>query len=164
MRNGPKTIFIILILLAIACQKPSQEISEKAGTGDQIDRSRLTPEFASTYLGGSGHEFCEAIAVDDAGNIYVAGNTRSLDFPTTEGAYNRDTKGKKMLEGDFTPQARLRQHHKDVSIILEYAQNLQQELPASKVHQKVLEKAIAAGDGDLDNSAVIREIRRRGKS
>jgi 3-hydroxyisobutyrate dehydrogenase-like beta-hydroxyacid dehydrogenase len=72
-----------------------------------------------------------------------------------------DTKGKKMLNGDFTPQARLRQHHKDVSIILKYAERSGQELPLSKVHLDVLEKAVAAGDGDLDNSAVIREIERR---
>ena len=74
-----------------------------------------------------------------------------------------DVKGKKMLEGDFTPQARLRQHRKDVSIMLKYAENLQQELPLSKVHLEILEKAIAAGDGELDNSAVILEIQRRGK-
>ncbi len=72
-----------------------------------------------------------------------------------------DIKGKKMLDGDFQPQARLRQHHKDVSIILKYAQKLKQELPLSKVHLDVLEKAIAAGEGNLDNSAVIREIERR---
>ncbi len=72
-----------------------------------------------------------------------------------------DVKGKKMLDGDFTAQARLRQHHKDVSIILKYAEKAEQELPLSKVHLDILEKAIAAGDGDLDNSAVIREIERR---
>ncbi len=72
-----------------------------------------------------------------------------------------DVKGKKMLDGDFTAQARLRQHHKDVSIILEYSEKLGQELPLSRVHLDVLEKAIEAGDGDLDNSAVIREIKRR---
>jgi 3-hydroxyisobutyrate dehydrogenase-like beta-hydroxyacid dehydrogenase len=75
-----------------------------------------------------------------------------------------DVKGEKMLEGDFTPQARLQQHHKDVSIILKYAETLRQELPLSKVHKEILEKAIAAGDGELDNSAVIREIQRRGKA
>lgn len=74
-----------------------------------------------------------------------------------------DVKGKKMLDGDFTAQARLRQHHKDVSIILKYSEKLGQELPLSKVHLDVLEKAIEAGDGDLDNSAVIREIERRNK-
>ena len=75
-----------------------------------------------------------------------------------------DVKGKKMLDGDFTPQARLRQHHKDVSIMLKYAENLQQELPLSRTHLQILEKAIAAGDGELDNCAVIREIQRRGKA
>jgi 3-hydroxyisobutyrate dehydrogenase len=74
-----------------------------------------------------------------------------------------DVKGKKMLDGDFTLQARLRQHHKDVSIILKYSEKLGQELPLSSVHLNVLNKAIEAGDGDLDNSAVIREIERRSK-
>jgi len=72
-----------------------------------------------------------------------------------------DIKGKKMLKGDFTPQARLRQHYKDVSIILKYAEKTGQELPLSRVHLDVLQRAIEAGDGDLDNSAVIREIERR---
>ena len=74
-----------------------------------------------------------------------------------------DTKAKKMLKGDFTPESRLRQHHKDVSIILKYAKMAGQELPLSRVHLNVLEKAIAAGDGEMDNCAVIREIERRGK-
>lgn len=72
-----------------------------------------------------------------------------------------DTKGQKMLKGDFTPQARVRQHHKDVSLILKYAQKAGQELPLSKVHLDILAKSIAAGDADLDNSAIIKEIRRR---
>ncbi len=55
---------------------------------------RQNSEFASTYLGGKDHEFCEAITLDDDGYIYVAGNTRSQDFPTTPGAYNRESHGK----------------------------------------------------------------------
>jgi 3-hydroxyisobutyrate dehydrogenase-like beta-hydroxyacid dehydrogenase len=73
-----------------------------------------------------------------------------------------DTKGEKMVKGDFSAQARVRQHHKDVSLILKYAEQAGQELPLSKAHLDVLEKAIGAGDADLDNSAVIREIQRRG--
>ena len=72
-----------------------------------------------------------------------------------------DTKGQKMLKGDFTAQARLRQHHKDVSLILEYAEQAGQELPLSKAHFDVLQKAIESGDADLDNSAIIKELRRR---
>jgi 3-hydroxyisobutyrate dehydrogenase-like beta-hydroxyacid dehydrogenase len=72
-----------------------------------------------------------------------------------------DTKGEKMLKGDFTAQARIRQHHKDVSLILKYAEKTGQELPLSKVHLDILQKAIGAGDADLDNAAVIKELRRR---
>lgn len=42
---------------------------------------------ASTYLGGSGYDGTESIAIDQDGNIFVAGNTSSLDFPITEDAY-----------------------------------------------------------------------------
>jgi len=40
----------------------------------------------STFLGGSVADVANAIATDAAGNIYVAGGTRSPDFPTTPGA------------------------------------------------------------------------------
>jgi ankyrin repeat protein len=83
MKNGDKIILIIFILFVAMCYE-----------GTQLNKNHVNREFASTYIGGNGNEFCEAIALDDDGNVYVAGNTRSLDFPITEGAYNRDPKGK----------------------------------------------------------------------
>jgi uncharacterized protein (TIGR03437 family) len=41
----------------------------------------------STFLGGSGVDSPNALAVDGAGNIDIAGVTSSLDFPTTPGTF-----------------------------------------------------------------------------
>jgi hypothetical protein len=41
----------------------------------------------STFLGGSGSDWCGAIGVDGAGQAYVAGGTNSTDFPTTADAF-----------------------------------------------------------------------------
>lgn len=40
----------------------------------------------STFLAGSGSQFARSIAVDSAGNAFVAGETNSNDFPVTTGA------------------------------------------------------------------------------
>jgi hypothetical protein len=47
----------------------------------------------SSYLGGSGNEHPEGLAIDSHGNAYVAGDTGSTDFPTTPGAFQTQLKG-----------------------------------------------------------------------
>ncbi len=40
----------------------------------------------ATYLGGTGDDGANGVAVDGAGNAYVTGSTESMDFPVTAGA------------------------------------------------------------------------------
>jgi uncharacterized protein (TIGR03437 family) len=41
----------------------------------------------STYLGGSGSDTANALAVESSGNVYIAGVASSTDFPVTQGAF-----------------------------------------------------------------------------
>ena len=72
-----------------------------------------------------------------------------------------DVKGAKMTRGEFAPEGRVTQHLKDVHLMLEQAERVRQRLPLLEVHADVLEACLRQGEGDLDNSAVINEIRRR---
>jgi 2-hydroxy-3-oxopropionate reductase len=72
-----------------------------------------------------------------------------------------DVKGAKMLNGDFTPEGRVRQTLKDVHLMLDQARHHGQALPMLNVHCDVLEACMRVGEADLDNSAVINEIARR---
>ena len=47
----------------------------------------------STYLGGSGDDRGRGVALDTAGNGYIAGITVSSDFPTTVGAFDTTANG-----------------------------------------------------------------------
>jgi 3-hydroxyisobutyrate dehydrogenase-like beta-hydroxyacid dehydrogenase len=80
-------------------------------------------------------------------------------------AYSRimDTKGEKMIRGDFSPQARMSQHHKDVRLMLQAAAQAGTELPLTQVHAWLLELAEKAGYGDQDNSAIIRAFEQLGE-
>jgi uncharacterized protein (TIGR03437 family) len=49
--------------------------------------------FYSTYLGGSGSDFGNAIAVDSTGDAFVTGSTTSSNFPVTSGAFQSTLKG-----------------------------------------------------------------------
>ena len=70
--------------------------------GDNFDGdgfvSKLNAEgstlFYSSYLGGTGHDYAAAIAVDSKGSAYIAGETTSTDFPTKR-AYQKQNKGER---------------------------------------------------------------------
>jgi 3-hydroxyisobutyrate dehydrogenase-like beta-hydroxyacid dehydrogenase len=72
-----------------------------------------------------------------------------------------DSKGAKMINGDFAPEGRVRQSLKDTRLILDQAHKAGQKLPLLEVYADVLEACMRHGEGEQDNSIVIEEIRRR---
>ncbi len=76
-------------------------------------------------------------------------------------AYSRimDTKGSKMIAREFTPQAKLDQHTKDVRLMLDSARASNTELPLTQTHFELLQRASQMGYGEADNSAIIEAFR-----
>ncbi|MHA2118093.1 MAG: fibronectin type III domain-containing protein, partial [Candidatus Thorarchaeota archaeon] len=49
--------------------------------------------YYSTFLGGSEREIFSTLALTFSGRVWIAGKTDSIDFPTTEDAFNRSASG-----------------------------------------------------------------------
>ncbi len=98
--------------------------------------------------------FAERLGLDTQAFLAVA---------RASAAYSQvmDTKGSKMVRGDFSPEGRARQTLKDVHLMLDQARQVGQELPLLEIHADVLEACLRNGEGDADNSVVIAEIWRR---
>lgn len=86
-----------------------------------------------------------------------------LDVARASAAYSQimDVKGAKMIAGDFSPHGKLMQTRKDFTLMQEQADRLGQELPLARTYLEIVDAGLAKGEGDLDNCAVIKEIRRR---
>jgi len=98
--------------------------------------------------------FAERMGLDPATFLGVAKDSA---------AYSQimDVKGKKMVDGDFTPHGKIAQTLKDFRLMLEQAGKLRQGLPLASTYADIVDGCMKAGEAEFDNAAVIREIRRR---
>jgi 3-hydroxyisobutyrate dehydrogenase-like beta-hydroxyacid dehydrogenase len=103
-----------------------------------------------------GLAFAERLGLDPAAFLEVARGSASY-------SQVMDTKGPKMVRNDFSPEGRVKQTLKDAHLMLDQGAAAGQKLSALEVHVDVLEACVREGEADLDNSAIIKEVRRRGK-
>jgi len=98
--------------------------------------------------------FAERLGLDPKAFLQVARGSA---------AYSQvmETKGPKMVAGEFSPEGRVRQTLKDVHLMLKQARQHGQRLPLLEVHENVLSACVRQGEAELDNSRVIAEVRRR---
>ncbi|MDP6115305.1 MAG: NAD(P)-dependent oxidoreductase [Planctomycetota bacterium] len=85
--------------------------------------------------------------------------TLSILKQTPASSAAMEIKGHKMVSADYTPQARLSQHLKDVRLMIAEAHRVGVAIPLTQLHQQLLLRAEELGFGDSDNSAIIEAIR-----
>src|SRR5688572_7036261 len=129
------------------------------------------------HLGAAGNGGRAKLAINLILGINRAGLAEGLVFAERMGlpldsflsvardsaAYSQvmDIKGRKMVGGEFSPQGYVHQSLKDFSLMLAQARRLKQQLPLGETYKSLMEGCVARGEAELDNSAVIKEIRRR---
>jgi len=134
------------ILQAIASQRQS------VGAAGMGARAKLA---TNLVLGlnraalAEGMAFAETLGIDRAAFLAIVSKSPAASPAAL-------AKGQKMSVADWTPESRIRQHLKDVAHMLSLAGKANFRLPLTEAHSKLLEEAVAAGDGDLDNAAIIR--------
>ncbi|MCG7599913.1 NAD(P)-dependent oxidoreductase [Halomonas sp. McH1-25] len=69
--------------------------------------------------------------------------------------------GQRMLDGDFQPGGPAKWQHKDTSTAMALSDSLQLDLPVTRLVDALFQAMVEHGDGDLDHSGLIRELRRR---
>lgn len=66
--------------------------------------------------------------------------------------------GQRMIDGEFSPGAKITTQHKDLRQALELAAGLGLELPATRLNMELYRSMIEAGAGALDHSALFQLI------
>ncbi len=163
------------------------DIGAKAGTltimvgGPESAFERVSPLFAImgktiTHIGDNGAGQTAKVANQIIVALTIAAVSEALLFASKAGADPvkvrqalmggfagsriLEVHGERMLKRTFTPGFRLALHHKDLNIALEGARQLHLSLPHTAVCQELFNSALAAGDGELDDSALLRVLER----
>jgi len=69
-----------------------------------------------------------------------------------------DVKPQRLLAGNRTPGFKSSLQAKDLNIVMDTARDYQTILPGTALNSQLFNGMVALGEGDLDNSAVIRML------
>ncbi len=78
------------------CTSGAYDTSLNEGEGDAVVsklNGDLSVLLASTLIGGTGMDDANAICFDVSGNVYIAGDTKSTDYPCSSSAYDTSHNG-----------------------------------------------------------------------
>ena len=134
------------ILAAIAAQRHA------VGAVGMAARAKLATNLVlglSRAALAEGMAFAERLGIDRKAFLDIVSKSPAASHAAL-------AKGLKMSVADWAPESRIRQHLKDVDHMLAIARTTGIRLPLTEAHSTLLEQAVAAGDGDLDNAAIIR--------
>lgn len=98
--------------------------------------------------------FAEALGLDAGAFLHVAQNSAAASDVMRQ-------KGAAMTQRDFAPLGRIAQSHKDFSLIRAAAAGKGLGgLPFASTYLAMMEDCLAAGEGDLDNAAILNAVER----
>ena len=114
----------------------------------------------NTIIANTFQAMAEGLALARSAGLPDADFFRVLDLNVARSGLV-DLKRSKLEQGDFAPQFSIKHLHKDLDLALRLAEVLGAELPQTARLRASYAERLAAGDGDLDFSAMIRAVDHR---
>lgn len=95
--DGPGNFYVTGVTSSPDFPTTSGSYQPEYRGNDDVFVTKLNPAGTglvwSTYIGGDSFDVAIGLDVDRAGNVVVTGETGSSDYPTTDGAYQRERRG-----------------------------------------------------------------------
>lgn len=122
-----------------------------------VGRGAQMKLIVNLVMGGMMTSFCEGLAVARATGLQPADLLEVLDAGALANPMFRG-KGPRMLAGDFAAAFPLKHMGKDLRLARALAVEMGARLPAFAAADDSFARALAAGDGELDFSALLRTV------
>ncbi|MCA9059216.1 MAG: NAD(P)-dependent oxidoreductase [Planctomycetaceae bacterium] len=158
--NGEATVFVAGRTTMIEKSRPViQAITSRDFVVGEIGAAARFKLIHNLILGLHRAVLAEGLSLAEALG-FDAARTLQILQQTPAASHVMQAKGLKMATAEYTPEARRSQHHKDVRLMLNLAENNSIDLPLTQLHHRLLSEAEAMGLSQLDNSAIIEVFRR----